>query len=250
MAGTSDTVVRFGRFEFDPLRRELRSPTGVVPLGSRAFDTLAALLRRHGETVDRDALMRCVWPGRIVEENNLAQAIRSIRNAFSAHAPHEEYIVTVTGRGYRFVAPLHRERSGHRYALAVLPLHEAGVQLGASRAEAFTDALVAALSAQVRMPVRSVGACAALPHAMDAVAAGRLLGVTHVVEGALHGRETPRLSIRLIEVGSGLCAWARVLELADEVLAVESIAQEICARLPDDAHPTATPLERRLRGPA
>ena len=241
-----DTVVRFGLFELDLLRRELRSRTGTVPLGSRAFDTLAVLVQHHGETVGRAALMQTVWPGRVVEENNLVQAIRSVRQALCAHGPEHDYVVTVAGRGYRFVAPLHRERSGFRYALAVLPLHDADAQAGDARAKGFTDALVAVLSARSHVPVRSALSCAGLPLHLDAVTAGRRLCATHVVEGALqsigHGI---RLSLRLLEVDSALAPWSCVMDIRDDLWPLASITDQICAHLPVNDRPVIRVTERR-----
>lgn len=246
MDDASDSMVRFGPFELDLLRRELRTHAGVVALGSRAFDTLAELVRLHGETVDRASLMQAVWPGRVVEENNLTQAIKAIRHALSAHGVDCDYIVTVSGRGYRFIAPLHHARSGCRYALAVLPLHRVGGDPGDCRPEGYTDALIAALSSRTRMPVRSLVASAALPHGLDGVAAGRRLAVTHVVEGALQCLDDRmRLSLRVLETDTGRAPWSRVVDIADDPLALESIADEICARLPLDPSPGPTAVDRR-----
>ena len=54
--------------------------------------------------VAKDELLAMVWPGRVVEENNLTQAISALRRALGTEAGEHRYIVTVPGRGYRFVA--------------------------------------------------------------------------------------------------------------------------------------------------
>lgn len=95
---------RFGSFELDTRTRELRDAGTAVPLAARALDTLLVLIEERHRVVDKDELLARVWAGRVVEENNLTQAISSLRRAFGTGAGDHRYIVTVPGRGYRFVA--------------------------------------------------------------------------------------------------------------------------------------------------
>ena len=69
-------------------------------LGARAFDLLLVLLEHRERVLGKDELMALVWPGLVVEENNLTVQISALRKLFGAAA-----IATVTGRGYRFVQP-------------------------------------------------------------------------------------------------------------------------------------------------
>ena len=247
MAGASDTVVRFGPFELDLLRRELRTSAGPVRLGARAFDTLAELVRCHGQTVERAALMQAVWPGRIVEENNLTQAIAALRRALAREPGMAGCILTVAGRGYRFVAPLQHARSGCRYAVAVMPLRCIG---DACTAPAdLADALVAALSTRTKSPVRSLAAAAALPSDLDGAEAGRRLAATHVVEGSVHAAGSrARVHLRIIETHSGIACWSQAFEHVDGT-SVDIIAEALSRALPAESTvPPALPLERRRRG--
>ncbi|WP_284618592.1 ATP-binding protein [Aquabacterium humicola] len=93
-------VLRFGRFELRSLEQRLLADGELVPLGGRAFDLLLALAQRAGQLVTRNELIEQVWPGRVVEENNLSVQVNALRKALGA-----EWLVTVPGRGYRFVAP-------------------------------------------------------------------------------------------------------------------------------------------------
>lgn len=105
--------LRFEGFVVDTLRRELRDADGrVVPLTSKAFDTLGVLIARRHEVVGKDALIGAVWPGRVVEENNLTQAVAALRRAFGSDGHDHRHIVTVPGRGYRFVAEVHEDGHG------------------------------------------------------------------------------------------------------------------------------------------
>jgi DNA-binding winged helix-turn-helix (wHTH) protein len=71
----------FGPFRLSFGRRELLKNGIAVPLGSRAFDVLAALVRRAGNVVSKDELLAEVWPGSVVEENNLQVQISALRKA-------------------------------------------------------------------------------------------------------------------------------------------------------------------------
>jgi TolB-like protein/DNA-binding winged helix-turn-helix (wHTH) protein/Tfp pilus assembly protein PilF len=75
-----------------------------VALTPKAFDTLLYLIERPGQLVDKRTLLDAVWPGVIVEENNLNQSISTIRRALGETPREHRFIVTVPGRGYRFVA--------------------------------------------------------------------------------------------------------------------------------------------------
>jgi TolB-like protein/DNA-binding winged helix-turn-helix (wHTH) protein len=79
-----------------------------VALNSRAFDLLLHFVRHPGELLDKDRLMKAVWPNTVVEENNLNQSIGAIRKALGESPGEHRFIVTEPGRGYRFVAPVTR----------------------------------------------------------------------------------------------------------------------------------------------
>ena len=92
----------FGGWHLDPRRRLLTNPSGeAVSITAKAYEALLLLLQRAGELVSRAELIRSLWPTTIVEENNLNQAIASLRRALG-----EGYILTIAGKGYQFVAPV------------------------------------------------------------------------------------------------------------------------------------------------
>ncbi|HRO26204.1 MAG TPA: winged helix-turn-helix domain-containing protein [Luteimonas sp.] len=95
---------RFGPFQLDLQTRELRRDGTPLVLTAKAFDVLRVLVENRERVVGRDELLATVWAGRVVEENNLTQAITALRRAFGTGAQEHLYIVTVPGRGYRFVA--------------------------------------------------------------------------------------------------------------------------------------------------
>lgn len=77
-------------------QRQLLIDGEPARIGSRAFDILAALLARRGELVSKTELMSSVWPGLVVDDNNLAVHVSALRRLLGS-----EVITTVPGRGYR-----------------------------------------------------------------------------------------------------------------------------------------------------
>lgn len=92
----SSTRYRSGRLEVRPAQRQLLIDGKAAVLGGRAFDLLVAMLERRDRVVSREQLFDIVWPGLVVEENNLRQQVSTLRKLIGADA-----VVTVPGRGYR-----------------------------------------------------------------------------------------------------------------------------------------------------
>src|SRR5215216_3528206 len=106
-------LYEFGDFQLDPAKRILRRFDGTaVPLTPRVFDTLLYMVEHHDSVLDKERIMEAVWPDSIVEENNLAQAISKLRQVFGETPGSHSYIVTVPGRGYRFVAEVKERTDG------------------------------------------------------------------------------------------------------------------------------------------
>src|SRR5258708_24607697 len=92
-----------GSFRFDLRQRELRRDGLPVQLGSRARDILWVLASANGAVVSKDELMTRVWPGLVVEENNVQVHISALRKALDEGKDGQAYVVTVPGRGYRLL---------------------------------------------------------------------------------------------------------------------------------------------------
>jgi len=98
-------LYEFGDFRLDTAKRLLQRLDGTtVPLTPRVFETLLFMVEHHDTILDKERLMEAVWPDSIVEENNLSQNISTLRRIFGETPGSHGYIVTVPGRGYRFVA--------------------------------------------------------------------------------------------------------------------------------------------------
>ena len=99
----SGEEVTFGRFRFDLGRRELSREGIPVRLGSRALDVLFVLAAARGNVITKDELLARVWPGQVVEENNLQVQVSALRKALDEEKSGQSYLVTVPGRGYRLI---------------------------------------------------------------------------------------------------------------------------------------------------
>src|SRR5262249_11472596 len=96
----------FGPFVLTPERQTLLNGETEVRIGSRALDILTVLVERPGELISKRELMARVWPNTIVEEGNLKVNVGALRRALGEGSGVARYIATVTGRGYRFIAPV------------------------------------------------------------------------------------------------------------------------------------------------
>lgn len=94
----------FGSFRIDVVKRLLLRDGEPVALKSKCFETLLVLVEARGQVLEKDELMRRVWPDSIVEESNLTVYISALRKALNENPQEHRYIVTVPGRGYSFVA--------------------------------------------------------------------------------------------------------------------------------------------------
>jgi predicted ATPase/DNA-binding winged helix-turn-helix (wHTH) protein len=93
-------VYKFGAWEIDLARREMRLNGVPADVGSRAFEIVETLVQSAGELIDKYDLMNRVWPGAVVEENTLQAQISAIRKALG---PDRGLLKTIAGRGYRLL---------------------------------------------------------------------------------------------------------------------------------------------------
>jgi DNA-binding winged helix-turn-helix (wHTH) protein/TolB-like protein len=102
-AALATTSYRFGRFLLEPDRRLLTIAGEPVQVSSRGLDLLLLLLERRDRVVSKDEIFDRVWPGVVVEENNLAVQVSALRRVLGEGPDGRSFIATVPGRGYRFV---------------------------------------------------------------------------------------------------------------------------------------------------
>jgi DNA-binding winged helix-turn-helix (wHTH) protein/TolB-like protein len=113
----------FGDFALDVGEQcLLRRDTGqTIVLTTKVFETLLYFVEHAGETLDKDVLLRSIWPGVVVEENSLTQNVSTLRQALGEARGENRYIATVARRGYRFVAKVTRRDAAMEPSVAAPP---------------------------------------------------------------------------------------------------------------------------------
>ena len=95
----------FGEFVLERGQQRVTHRDGTpISLTPRLFSALLLLVEHPGDLLDKDMLMLALWPGLVVEENNLSQVISGLRRALNDDSQGSRYIQTVPRRGFRFIA--------------------------------------------------------------------------------------------------------------------------------------------------
>jgi Tol biopolymer transport system component/DNA-binding winged helix-turn-helix (wHTH) protein len=106
MDRNSQHLFEFGPFTLDTAERRLTRNGQRIPLTPKVFETLVALIEHRGRLVEKERLMKLVWPDSFVEEANLTNNISTLRRALSEGEGGAIYIETIPRIGYRFSAPV------------------------------------------------------------------------------------------------------------------------------------------------
>jgi len=139
----------FGPFRLIPERQLLLEDEKPVNLGARGLELLHALIEHSGEVVSKDKLIARIWPDTCVSESNLKVQIAALRRALGEGRRGDRHIATVSGRGYRFVAPVERHGISHAQHETAAPEHN--LSLGWTRPLGRDDVIDALL---LELPVR------------------------------------------------------------------------------------------------
>ncbi len=98
--------ISFAEFEIDTDHRRLLRQGEVVRLHAKAFDLLTFLVRNNGNIVSKDEILQWVWDDKFVEESNLVVQVSNLRKALGETKNSPRFLVTVPGKGYKFVGDL------------------------------------------------------------------------------------------------------------------------------------------------
>ena len=104
--GQTTSFYEFGSFRIDRRERLLLHDSEPVPLPPKVYDTLLVLVMHSGHIVEKEELMKAIWPDTFVEEANLTVNVSALRKALGEGESERPYIETVPRRGYRFVLPV------------------------------------------------------------------------------------------------------------------------------------------------
>lgn len=106
------TVYEFGSFTLDPRDRALRREGRLLRIAPKTFDLLLLFVTSGGQLLRKEDFFDALWKGVTVADVNLPYQIRTLRQALGDTQKPEQYIQTVTGYGYRFVAPVTQREIG------------------------------------------------------------------------------------------------------------------------------------------
>jgi DNA-binding winged helix-turn-helix (wHTH) protein len=106
MALPANELIRFDEYQIDTRRWTLQWRDEPLALKRKSFDLLLFLVNNRDRVVSKEELMQALWPGQFVEEGNLTQHVFLVRKALSRHPSGLKIIETISGRGYRFMAPV------------------------------------------------------------------------------------------------------------------------------------------------
>jgi len=229
----------FDRFEVRPAERQLLVGGTPAAVGARAFDLLLCLLANRDRVMSKGELLELVWPGLVVEENNLSVQVSALRKLLGTKA-----IATIPGRGYRFSLGIREDGAPHRTSavpverptIAVLPFN---VRSDDPRVNFLADGLaedVTALLARVPgfLVISHASSFAFRGHQARLPEVALQLGVRFVVEGSVRPKgDALRVSTQLTDAASGRILWSgRFDSPRDEAVDLqEGIARGIISEL-------------------
>ena len=248
---------RFGSFRLLTERRELLLNNTPVKVGPRAFDVLLVLIKRQGQLATKDELLTEVWPGRVVEENNLQAQISTLRKVLAGDADGERYLQTVSGRGYRFVTHVENESSTDKTAgTATAPRNSRGARLPLPDkpsiavvpftnlssdpqqqyfSDGVTEDIVTELSRFSELFVIASNSSFKLKgSALDVRQVGSELGVHYVLEGSVRKvGDHVRITAKLVDAVTGAHRWAERYdrEMKDVFAVQDEVSRTIVAIL-------------------
>ncbi len=219
----------FGPYRLDFSKRVLNRGDEIISLAPKATELLMMLVANAGELVEKDELLKEVWPDTFVEESNLTQNIFTLRRALGDERADPRYIETVVRRGYRFIAPVRtigadeqqaadsepKENASDRPVVAVLPfLNTTGDPELEYLAEGVTDNIINSLSRVSKLRVMSHNAVFRhKAQEVDPQKAGKILGAHAVLIGTLTSR--PKgivIRVELVEVLTGWQLWGELFD--------------------------------------
>lgn len=232
---------QFGRFEVLPTMRQVLADGEPLVLGERAFSLLLCMIERSDRMVTKDELMKFVWPGLVVEENNLSVQVSVLRKLLGAQA-----VVTVRGRGYRFALDVSQAMGPvaaqfrvdlafpGKPSIAVLPFSNLS---GEQEQEYFSDGI----TEDIITELSRFHSLFVIARNSSFIYKGRLvdvrtvaleLGVSYVLEGSIRrANNRVRVTAQLIDAQTGNHIWAEKYDrfLEDMFAVQEELTQAIVA---------------------
>lgn len=233
-------IYEFAGFCLDADRRVLLDRHGaVVALTPKAYDTLAYLVEHTGAVLDKEQMIRAIWPDTSVEENNLTQNISFLRRILGEERNEHRFIATVPGRGYRFVASVTvgggakaRQRPEKNASIAVLPFANSSTDAEYDYfADGLADEIIHTLSRVTGVHVAArTSAFSFKGKQVDIREIARQLSVEFVLEGSVRKSDCRvRITAHLVDAAGGHQLWSERYEREIESDDLFDIQDEITA---------------------
>ena len=239
-------LYRFGNFELDTAKAELRANGATRPVEPQVFGLLALLVENRERLVSKDEILEKVWDGRIVSDAAIASRVKSARQALDDDGQAQRCIRTIHRQGFRFVADVHvapavqlvaqpvgqSAEQASRPSIAVLPFRlvgEAGPY--AAIADALPHELITELSRLRWLFVTARGSSFRLRALdMDMGEVGRVLGVRYCLSGTVDvAGASLAVTVELVDTRDGGVVWAE--RFAGSIDDVHAIREEIRSRI-------------------
>jgi Tol biopolymer transport system component/TolB-like protein/Tfp pilus assembly protein PilF len=250
------TIYQFGKFVLDVQEQTLTSDGRVVHLPMKEFETLQMLVENNGKVLSKDEMMSSIWKDTFVEESNLAQYVSRLRKILNVDG--NQYIKTISKRGYRFLADVkisdrdlvierhltlkvgggETRRLGEIKSVAVLPFQS----LASTDADDFfglgiADALITQLTRTGQIITRPTASVLKFRSAeQDSITIAGLLNVDAILEGNFQkSGNRLRLTAQLLDAESGKTLWAESFNTEiDDIFDVQDrIAERIVSAFSD-----------------
>jgi TolB-like protein/Tfp pilus assembly protein PilF len=232
-------IYRFGSFELDLAKVELRDGGASRPVEPQVFALIALLVENRERMVSRDELIEKIWDGRVVSDAAVASRIKSARQALGDDGREQRFIRTIHGQGFRFVGEVRAAPAASREpdpspgaldggdaaqamtpdgasrpSIAVMPLRLIGdAGRYATIAEALPHDLILELSRLRWLFVTARGSSFRLGADADVTEIGRLLGARYCLTGSVEvARARVAVTVELADTRDGKLVWAERYE--------------------------------------
>ena len=246
MPHTNGFCYEFGPYRLNPAMRILTCSGETIALTPKATELLLLLVMNAGQLVERNVLLKEIWPDTFVEESNLTQNIFMLRRALGDERAVPRYIETVTRRGYRFIGSVQITNSDAHAdenpltqvieavidkpqpVVAVLPFtHNSGDTEIEYLGEGIAENIINNLSRVSRLRVMSRSAVFRYKvKEEDPRLTAKYLGADVVLVGKINSRpNSVAISVELVDAATGWQLWGEsfdseskdILEIQDAI---------------------------------
>jgi TolB-like protein/tetratricopeptide (TPR) repeat protein len=237
---TGGRFYQFGPFRLDAAGHLLFRDGKTIALAPKVADTLVLLVENAGQVLHKEELLKRVWRDAFIEEGSLTRTISVLRKTLGE----EEYIATISKRGYRFAEPVRAVSGVQEHAvspkimLAVLPFEDFSP---GKQQEYFSDGLTEEMITELgRLNPERLGVIArtsamrykGTEKSIQEI--GRELGVSFILEGSVRREATQvRIAAQLIQVSDQTHVWAETYQrpLRDILTVQSEVAQSIARQI-------------------